>query len=72
MKGFKALRRDQREQQTSLRQPDGDSIPEMARARITRLVDRLELILRLIAEVEAIRDAVLKKSTPENKAEQMI
>ena len=72
MKSFKTLRHDRREQLTSLRQPDGDSIPQMARARIERLLDRLELVLRLITEVEAVRDTVLEKSVPENEAEQMI
>lgn len=72
VKGFKALRRDRREQLTMLRQPDGDPVPQMARARIERLLDRLELVLRLIAEVEARRDAVLKKAAPADEAEQMI
>jgi transposase len=72
VKGFKALRRDRREQLTSLRQPDGDPVPQMARARIERLLDRLELVLKLIGQVEAARDAVLKKEAPADKAEQMI
>jgi transposase len=72
VKGFKALRRDRRKQLTSLRQPDGDPVPQMARARIERLLDRLELVLKLIEQVEAVRDAVLKKEAPADKAEQMI
>jgi transposase len=72
VKSFKALRRDRRDQLISARQPDGDPVPQMARARIERLLDRLELVLRLIGEVEAARDSVLKKSAPENEAEQMI
>jgi len=44
VKGFRALRRDRRKQLTSLRQPDGDPVPQMARARIERLLDRLELV----------------------------
>jgi len=72
VKGFKALRRDRREQLTSLRQPDGDPGPRMARARIERLLDRLELVLKLIEQVEAARDAVLKKAAPADEAEQMI
>ena len=72
VKGFKALRRDRRQQLTSLRQPDGDPVPQMARARIERLLDRLELVLKLIEQVEAVRDAVLKKEAPADKAEQMI
>ena len=55
VKGFRALRRDRRDQLTSLRQPDGEPVPQMARARIERLLDRLELVLKLIDEVEATR-----------------
>ena len=58
VKGFRALRRDRRDQLTSLHQPDGEPVPQMARARIERLLDRLELVLKLIDEVEATRDAV--------------
>ena len=72
VKGFRALRRDRRKQLTSLRQPDGDPLPQMARARIERLLDRLELVLKLIEEVEATRDAVLKKAAPADEAERMI
>jgi transposase len=65
------LRRDRREQLTSLRQPDGDPVPPMARARIERLLDR-DLVLKLIEQVEAARDAVLTKEAPANDAEKMI
>src|SRR5208337_4715103 len=60
------------EQLTSLRQPDGDPVPPMARARIERLLDRLDLVLKLIEQVEAARDAVLTKEAPANDAEKMI
>jgi transposase len=72
VKGFRAFWRDRRDQLTSLRQPDGDPVPQMARARIERLLDRLELVLKLIDEVEATRDAVLKKVAPADDAERMI
>ena len=72
VKGFKALRRDRRKQLTSLRQPDGDPVPQRALARIERLLDRLELVLKLIEQVEAARDAVLKKVAPADEAERMI
>jgi hypothetical protein len=39
---------------------------------IKRLLDRLELVLKLIDEVEATRDAVLKKVAPADDAERMI
>jgi len=72
VKGYKALRRDRREQLTAVRQPDGDPIPQKARARIERLLDRLDLVLKLIEQVESARDAVLKKDAPADEAERMI
>ena len=72
IKGYKALRRDRREQLTSLSQPDGDPIPQKAKARIERLLDRLDLVLKLIEQVESARDAVLKKDAPADEAERMI
>jgi len=56
----------------SARQPDGDPIPQKAKARIERLLDRLELVLKLIGQVESERDAVLKKDAPADEAERMI
>ena len=72
IKGYKALRRDRREQLTAVRQPDGDRIPQKAKARIERLLDRLELVLKLIEQVESARDAVLEKDAPADEAERMI
>jgi transposase len=72
IKGYKALRRDRREQLTAVRQPDGDRIPQRAKARIERLLDRLELVLKLIEQVESARDAVLEKDAPADEAERMI
>jgi transposase len=72
VKGYKALRRDRREQLNCALQPGGDPIPQKARARIERLLDRLDLVLKLIDQVESARDAVLKKDTPADEAERMI
>jgi transposase len=72
VKGYKALRRDRREQLNCARQPDGDPIPPKAKARIERLLDRLDLVLKLIDQVESARDAVLKKEAPADEAEEMI
>jgi transposase len=72
IKGYKALRRDRREQLTAMRQPDGDCIPQRAKTRIERLLDRLELVLKLIEQVESARDAVLEKDAPADEAEKMI
>jgi transposase len=72
VKGYKALRRDRREQLSCIRQLGGDPIPQKARARIERLLDRLDLVLKLIDQVESERDAVLKKDAPADEAERMI
>src|SRR5947209_4522336 len=55
-----------------MRQPDGDRIPQRAKARIERLLDRLELVLKLIEQVESARDAVLEQDAPADEAERMI
>ena len=55
VKGYRGLRSDRREQLAGLRQPDGDPVPQVARIRIERLLDRLELTLRQIKEVEVAR-----------------
>jgi transposase len=72
VKGYKALRRDRREQLNCARQPDGDLVPPKAKERIERLLDRLDLVLKLIDQVESARDAVLKKDAPADEAERMI
>ncbi len=70
--GFRALRRDRREQLTNLRQPDGAPVPPAAQERIERLLDRLELVLTQIKAVEAARDAVVKKPSAQHESERMI
>lgn len=70
--GFKALRKDRRKALDALRQPDGDPLPPMARARIDRLLDRLELVMAQIAVVEKARDAMAAKPEPATDAERMI
>jgi transposase len=70
--GYKALRRDRRKQLDELRQPDGAPIPPAARTRIERMLDRLELAMKQIAQVETARDAVVKKAEPADAAERMI
>jgi transposase len=70
--GFRALRRDRREQLANLRQPDGAPVPPAAQERVERLLDRLELVLKQIKTVEAARDAVVKKSSAQDERERMI
>ena len=72
IKGYKALRRDRREQLNCARQPAAIRSRSKARARIERLLDRLDLVLKLIDQVESARDAVLKKDAPADEAERMI
>ena len=72
IKGYKALRRDRREQLNCARQPGGDPTRSKARARIERLLDRLDLVLKLIDQVELARDAAVKKDAPADEAERMI
>src|SRR5215203_3000923 len=59
------LRRDRRERLDALRTADGRSVPPHLKARILREIERTEVLLRQIAEVEAERDALLR---PEREA----
>jgi hypothetical protein len=53
------MRANARERLGQLRTGDGRSIPARMQAEIRRELDRLELLRRQIAEVEAERDALL-------------
>ena len=46
----------------------GGSLPTHARAKIVRMLDRLELLLVQITELEKARDAVLKDDKPDKAA----
>lgn len=70
--GYRALRRDRREQLANLRQPDGAPVPPAAQERIERLLDRLELVVKQIKAVEAARDAVVHKPSAQDENERMI
>jgi transposase len=69
--GFKPLRKDRRAQLEALRTPFGQPLPEHAKAKILRSIDRLELVLAQIAAVESGRDAVVAQEDP-GAAEKMI
>ena len=58
VEGYTLLRRDTRRQVEELRTALGDPLPENAKARILRLLDRLELVLEQIQAVESRRDAL--------------
>src|SRR5271165_2809746 len=71
VRDYNPLRRDRRERLDAMRTALGDPVPPHARARILRMLDRLELVCAQIAELERERDAVLDEEAP-GKAEEMI
>jgi transposase len=70
-RGYDPLRRDRRQRLEGVRTALGDPLPAQARARIERMLDRLELVLTQIAALERQRDAVLDEAAP-GEAERMI
>jgi transposase len=65
---YNPLRQDRRQCLDELRTALGDSLPTHARAKIARMLDRLELLLIQIAELEQSRDAVLEDENPDRAA----
>lgn len=65
---YNPLRRDRRHRLDELRTALGDSLPTHARAKIVRMLDRLELLLIHITELEQSRDAVLEDENPDKAA----
>ena len=70
--GYRPLRRDRRTQLEDLRGPEGAPLPANAKRRLGRILDRLELVMGQIAELEKARNAVITKETAANDAEVMI
>jgi transposase len=71
--GYRPLRRDRRERLEALRRPGGDPLPVHAKARLARLLDRLELVLEQIAALEEARDAVVARDVvPGGEADGLI
>jgi transposase len=68
---YNPLRRDRRTRLESLRTALGDPLPPHSRARIRRMLDRLDLVCAQITELEQERDTVLDKEAPD-RAEKMI
>ena len=60
--GFQPLKRDRHARLGELRTGDGHPLPQRLRAEIARMLDRLEVLLRQIKEVEAERDALLART----------
>ena len=65
---YNPLRRDRRQRLDELRTALGGSLPTHARAKIVRMLDRLELLLIQITELEKSRDAVLEDENPDKSA----
>jgi transposase len=61
---YNPLRRDRLTKLETLRTPLGKSLPEHAKAKIVRILERLELILEQIAAIERRRDAALENEAP--------
>jgi transposase len=59
IKGYEPLRRNRRDKLEMLTTGDGRDLPPCLKTQIGRELDRIELLLRQIAEVEAARDALL-------------
>jgi transposase len=57
---YNPLHKNRRESLEGLRTGDGRSVPAHLKAEILREIDRLELVLRQISEVEAERDEMLR------------
>src|SRR5208282_6614316 len=57
-----------RQRLDELRTALGGSLPTHARAKIVRMLDRLELLLIQITELEKSRDAVLEDENPDKAA----
>jgi transposase len=71
--GYRPLRRDRRERLEALRRPGGGPLPAHAKARLARLLDRLELVLEQIGVLEEARDAVVaREAVPGGEAEGLV
>ena len=71
VQGYDPLRRDRRQRLDASCTALGNPLPINARAKIARMLDRLELLLQQIAELDRQRDAVLEDDAPD-KAGEMI
>lgn len=69
--GYDPRRADRRSRLDALQRPGGVPIPPCARAKLRRLIDRCEVVLRQLEELEAERDQVLARE-PDGEADGMI
>jgi transposase len=63
---YRPLRADRKAQLEGLRTGDGRPLPPRLRAEILRELQRQELVLQMIADVEAERDAIVKEAAPQH------
>jgi len=61
---YEPFRRDRRERLAALRTGDGRALPPRLAAEIGRELSRLELVMSMICEIEAERDAVVRGKAP--------
>jgi transposase len=62
--GYEPLKRDRRARLAALCTGDGRTLPPRLAAEIGRELTRLEVVLDMIADLEAVRDAVIRERTP--------
>jgi transposase len=65
---YNPLHKNRRENLEALRTGDGGSVPAHLKSQILREIDRLELVLRQIGEVETERDQMLQLAQPSSPA----
>jgi transposase len=61
---YEPMRPDRKAQLEGLRNGDGRPLPPRLKAEILRELHRLELVLKMTAEIEAERDAIAKAAAP--------
>jgi len=61
---YEPLRSDRKAQFEGLRTGDGRTLPARLKAEIIRELQRLELVLKMIAGIEAERDAIITEAAP--------
>jgi transposase len=70
IRGFEPLRWNRQERFDALRTPDGRPLPRHLKAEIIREFERIDIVNRQIADVEAARDALLQSASgPHSKIE---
>ena len=63
---YQPLRTDRKTQLEGLRSADGRRLPPRLKAELLRELQRLELVLQMIADVEAERNGIVKEAAPQH------